>query len=34
MRVFISSTWLDLKPYREAVEKALRKMPAPNDLGM
>jgi len=34
MRVFVSSTWLDLKPFREAVEKAWRNMPELNDLGM
>jgi predicted Zn-dependent protease/energy-coupling factor transporter ATP-binding protein EcfA2 len=34
MRVFLSSTWLDLKPYREAVEKALRKMQETEFSGM
>jgi hypothetical protein len=34
MRVFVSSTWLDLKSYREAVEKALRKMQETEFSGM
>ncbi len=34
LRIFLSSTWLDLQPERAAIEKALQRMDIPKFIGM